>query len=145
MVPDRCAFVSRHLADTYSTWKWTEVHAATGDASVYHCRFDHELTGDPAGQFGAPHASDIEYAFNTLDSRQADWQPGDRETARVMANAFANFIRTGNPSGEGVPAWPEFAKTRQVMYFDAESAAGPAEYDARYELLDEVVNAKSGR
>ena len=30
------------------------------------------------------------------------------------------------------------------MYFDAESAAGPAKHDARYKLLDEVVNAKSG-
>ncbi len=139
------ADLASDLFISYSTWKWIEVHAATGDAAVYRYRFDRVLPGDPAGQFGAPHASDIEYAFNTLDSKQADWQPGDRETARVMANAFANFIRTGNPNGDGVPEWPEFAKSGQVMYFDAESAAGPAEHDARYELLDEVVNTKSGR
>ena len=98
---------------------------------------------DPSGakSFGAVHAVDIEYAFNTLDSKKADWQPADRETARTMATYFANFVKTGNPSGPGVPEWPEFGKTRQVMHIDALSKAAPEMNRARYEFLDSVAAA----
>ena len=83
--------------------------------------------------------SDIEYAFNTLDSKKADWQPADRDTARTMAAYFANFVKTGTPNGPGLPEWPEFGKTRQVMRLDAVSRAVPEPGRARYEFLDAYV------
>ena len=55
------------------------------------------------------------------------------------AAAFANFVHTGNPNGPGVPHWPEFGKTRKVMYFDSESKAAPEKFRSRYEFLDTVV------
>jgi len=84
----------------------------------------------------APHASDIEYSFNTLDSKKADWTPEDREAARAMAGYFANFVKTGNPNGPGLPPWPEFGKTREVMVLDAVSKAIPEPGRARYEFID---------
>jgi para-nitrobenzyl esterase len=53
-----------------------------------------------------------------------------------MATYFANFVKTGNPNGVGVPEWPEFGKTRQVMHIDAVSKAVPEQYRPRYEFLD---------
>ncbi len=125
---------------SYSTWKWIEAHVKTGHAPVYRYRFDRDLP-DPKMplSFGAFHAVDIEYAFNTLDSKKADWQPADRQTALTMATAFANFIKTGNPNGPGVPEWPEFGKTRQVMHLDGVSQALPETDRARYEFLDSVA------
>lgn len=98
------------------------------------------IPGDQASRFGAVHAVEIEYAFNTLDSKETDWQPEDRDTARVMATAFANFVKAGNPNGPGVPEWPEFGETRKVMYIDAASKAAPEHDRARYEFLDSVVS-----
>jgi para-nitrobenzyl esterase len=123
----------------YTTWKWINVHAATGKAPVWRYRFDRVVPGDPLGEFGAAHASDIEYAFHTLSSKDANWQAGDRNASETMATAFANFIKTGNPNGAGVPTWPEFGETGKVMYLDASSHAGPAEFDERYEFLDTFV------
>ena len=60
-------------------------------------------------------------------------------TALTLATAFANFVKTGSPNGLGVPDWPEFGKTRQVMYVDAVSKARPEEGRARYEFIDSVV------
>ena len=57
-----------------------------------------------------------------------------------MATTFANFILTGDPNGDGVPEWPEFGETGQVMYFDTESGSAPEEARARYELLDAVTD-----
>jgi para-nitrobenzyl esterase len=140
------AALASDLFISYSTWKWIDVHAQTGHAPIYRYRFDRVLP-DPKvpKSFGAFHAVDIEYAFNTLDSKRADWQPEDRQTALTMARAFANFIKTGNPNGPGVPEWPEFGKTRQVMYLDGVSKAGPEADRARYEFLDSVAAGSAGR
>jgi para-nitrobenzyl esterase len=119
----------------YSTWKWIEVHAKS--APVYRYRFDRALPeANGSNRFGAAHASDIEYSFNTLDSKKADWKPEDRETARAMASYFANFVKTGNPNGPGLPPWPEFGKTHQVMVLDAVSKTIPEPDRARYEFID---------
>jgi para-nitrobenzyl esterase len=122
----------------YSTWKWIEVHAA--HAPVYRYRFDRALLA-PNGmnRFGAMHADDIEYSFATLDSKPAPWTPEDRHASAALATAFANFVKTGNPNGPGVPEWPEFGKTRQVMYVDGVSKAGPEQGRARYELIDQIA------
>jgi para-nitrobenzyl esterase len=121
----------------YSTWKWIEVHSKV--APVYRYQFDRALA-DPSGinKYGAIHASDIEYAFNTLDSKKADWQPEDRQAALTTATAFANFVKTGNPNGVGVPEWPVYGAKRQVMHLDAVSKAAPEAHRARYEFLASV-------
>ena len=134
------ADLASDLFISYSTWKWIEVHAQTGQAPIYRYRFDRVLPeANGSNRFGASHAVDIEYAFNTLDSKTAAWQPEDRQTALTLATSFANFVKTGNPNGPGVPDWPEFGKTRQVMYVDSVSKAGPEQGRARYDFIDSVV------
>lgn len=133
------ADLTSDLFIAHSTWQWLETHIETATAPVYRYRFDRSIPGDPASEFGAVHASEIEYAFNTLDSKDADWRAEDYETARVMATAFANFIKTGDPNGDGVPAWPEFGHSGQVMYLDATSKSGPEIHRERYELLDSLI------
>jgi para-nitrobenzyl esterase len=133
------ADLASDLFISYSTWKWIEVHAHA-QAPVYRYRFDRVLPEtNGSNRFGAAHAVDIEYAFNTLESKTAAWQPEDRQTALTLATSFANFVKTGNPNGPGVPDWPEFGKTRQVMYVDSASKAGPEQGRARYEFIDSVV------
>ena len=133
------ADLASDLFISYSTWKWIEAHLKTGSAPVYRYRFDRALPeANGANRFGAMHASDIEYSFHTLDSKEAAWQPEDRRTEDTMAAYFANFVKTGNPNGPGLPEWPEFGKTRQVMHLDAASKAAPEKHRARYEFLESV-------
>jgi para-nitrobenzyl esterase len=136
------ADLASDLFISYSTWKWIEMHVKTAAAPVYRYRFDRVLP-DPRGakSFGAMHAVEIEYAFNTLDSKKAEWQPEDRQTAQTLATAFAHFVKTGDPNGPGVPKWPEFGKAREVMYIDAVSKAAPEQNRARYEFLDSYAGS----
>ena len=122
----------------YATWKWIEVHKER--APVYRYRFDRALPA-PNGfnRYGAAHASDIEYAFATLDSKPDPWTAEDRRASATMASAFAHFVKTGTPNGPGVPEWPEYGTTRQVMYLDAVSKPGPEQGRARYELIDRIA------
>jgi len=56
------------------------------------------------------HSCELWYTFDSLrDGRPPErrWQAADFETARMTADYWANFIRTGDPNGDGLPYWPE--------------------------------------
>ncbi|HYG82571.1 MAG TPA: carboxylesterase family protein, partial [Pyrinomonadaceae bacterium] len=66
------------------------------------------------------------------------WTPDDYKVSEVMQSYFANFIKTGNPNGAGLPNWPaaEGRGEAQVMRLDVESRAEPDKHRARYLFLD---------
>lgn len=70
----------------YNTWKWIELHSATGESPVYRYLFDQHIPtaeGPPASDDpGTPHAMDIEFVFPALDSRALAWSDRDRRGGR---------------------------------------------------------------
>jgi para-nitrobenzyl esterase len=127
----------------YSTWRWLEAQVATGNAPVYRYRFDLGSPGDKNHQaiLGAFHSDEIEYVFNTLDSRpEAVWRPEDRKLADQVGAYWTNFARSGDPNAAGLPTWPTYnaAGGWQVMHLDRTSEARPDTQRDRYLFLDEV-------
>ena len=51
-----------------------------------------------------------------------------------MQAYFVNFIKTGNPNGQGFPPWPAYKPDTnyQRMLIDVTSQAGPEPHRARY-------------
>jgi len=122
-----------------STWKWVEAHAKTGEAPVY--RYHLELAAPPSkfhpGWF-AFHSDDIEYVFGTLDTRpDAVWRPEDRKLSEEMMDYWTNFAKTGDPNGAGLPEWPKFEKTSELIHLDATISSGLDAMRPRYEFLME--------
>jgi para-nitrobenzyl esterase len=129
----------------FGTWQWIEAQVKTGDAPVY--RYHLELAAPPSkfhpGWF-AFHSDDIEYVFGTLDTRPgAEWRPEDRKLSEQMMDYWTNFAKTGDPNGAGLPEWPRYDKTDEVMHLDKESAASADTTRARYEFLMEHKPANS--
>ena len=103
----------------YGTWKWLEAQSRV--APVYRYYFSKArpalTTPAPASTApmnpwdaipaGAPHSTDIEYALGNLPGNSVyAWTADDRTVSATTMAYFVNFIRTGNPNGDGLPAWP---------------------------------------
>jgi para-nitrobenzyl esterase len=151
----------------YGTWKWADVHGRTGGKSVYRYFYARPrppmvpAMGDAApglaggvvrGQNamampparGAVHSAEIEYAMGNLATNKVfAWTPDDFKVSDVMQGYFANFIKTGDPNGPGLPAWPaaNAGDAVKFMRIDVKSGAEPDRYRERYLLLDRLEAA----
>ena len=102
----------------------------------------------PATAPGAVHSADIEYAMGTLDTNQYyDWQKEDYAISKLFLTYYANFCKTGNPNGEGLPRWTAITKENRdaapVMKIDVHSAevASPEKENA-YRTLEKFYKSR---
>ena len=149
----------------FSTWKWSDLHAQTGGKAVYRyfyerprpemraemgaatanlaggvTRNDDATAKRPPAPKGAVHSAEIEYALGNLPTNRVyDWQPEDYKVSQIMQLFFANFIKTGNPNGLGVPQWPAIkaGQPAPVMRIDVHSKAETEKTRDRYMLMNE--------
>ncbi|MBL0156767.1 MAG: carboxylesterase family protein [Bryobacterales bacterium] len=135
----------------FSTWKWIDVQAKTGQPvyRYYYARPRPPMvpvagkpeTSRPAPK-GAVHSAEIEYAMGNLAGNKAfAWTADDQKVSQVMQEFFANFIKTRNPNGAGLPEWPALnaGGAPRVMRIDVETKAVPETHRERYLALDAIA------
>jgi para-nitrobenzyl esterase len=91
---------------------------------------------------GAVHSAEIEYAMGNLATNKVyAWTPEDFQVSKLMQEYFAQFIKTGNPNGPGLPIWPSVKSggPAQVMRIDVESRADLERHRDRYLFLQSLV------
>jgi para-nitrobenzyl esterase len=137
---DEVKLVATHLASDrfigFSTWKWSDMQIKTGKSPVYRYYFEKARPGATAS-----HSAEIEYALGNLPTNKVyNWTTDDFKVSATMQGYFANFIKTGNPNGPGLPEWPA-ANTAgtPVMHINVESKVQPETHRDRYLLLDSRV------
>lgn len=150
---------------SHSTWRWTDVVTRTGAPSTYYYLYTRprpamrpemgnaqaglaggvirnptpSATPPRPGPRGAAHSAEIEYAMGNLATNTVyAWTAEDYQVSRLMQEYFANFIKTGDPNGKGLPAWPLF-KAGQKLVIDVQTRAAPNVERPRYEYLDSLI------
>lgn len=123
------------------TWKWFDLQRRSGAPTYLYqfARVRPPFVSDPAArskEWGAVHSAEIEYALGNLDVNPLyRWDVDDRTTSATMIEYWANFVRSGNPNGVGVPDWPRAsvnpAKIRRQI-LDVRSRSVPFVEQKRY-------------
>ncbi len=88
--------------------KWCEAQAQ--DSFVWF--FDRQLPGDDCGAW---HSSDLWYWFGTLDHCWRPLTDKDRALSDQMVGYLANFCRSGDPNGAGLPKWAPAKGQKEVL------------------------------
>lgn len=76
-----------------------------GRKPVYNYIMSRKVPGDPKGSF---HGSDLYYHFKTMSRSWQDWNGDDFELANITSRMWANYIKTGDPNGPGLPYWAPY-------------------------------------
>jgi para-nitrobenzyl esterase len=128
----------------YSTWKWIDRAAATGGKPVYRYLYGHPrppaVGANAGGQapMGAGHSWEIEYALGNLHTNTVyAWTVDDDKVSATMEGYFANFIKTGDPNGKGLPTWsPMKTMGSEIMVIDVHTHAEKEAHPERYRWMD---------
>ncbi|MDB5110329.1 MAG: carboxylesterase [Mucilaginibacter sp.] len=146
-VPQAATDLASDRFIAYATWKFIDLHSKTNGFPVYRYLFSRKRPPMVNGQdnpnsLGAAHASEIEYALGNLPYNKVyAWTPDDYKVSKTMETYFANFIKTGNPNGEGLATWYGLQSSiPKVMVIDVNSQSQPEKNFKRYVLLDSFFN-----
>ena len=97
--------------------KW----CAEREKASYAWYFDRKLPGDDCGAW---HSSDLWYWFGTLDNCWRPMEEKDRALSAQMATYLCNFVKNGDPNGEGLPYWECAQKSGKKLMRIGEGDSG---------------------
>lgn len=121
---------------------------ANNDSNVFAFYFNHALPGRNAEFYGSGHSSELWYFFNSMRAAagQRLWTDADYRLGETMSTYLANFVKQGDPNGEGLPQWPQPVDGPAFVRF-ADGYAYPVEttpYPARDAINRAVVLGANG-
>ena len=90
------------------------------------------------GRLSAWHSGEEVYCYNNIPADSKLYNESDRALADLFSDYFANFIRSGDPNGEGLPAWEESRDGTNVMLLGDEQKMSADPYLPIDGILDRM-------
>lgn len=90
----------------FQNYTWARMQTEKGQNNAYLYFFTRVPPGEP--NYGAFHSAEFSYALHTLRNWNRPFEQVDYDLENSMSDYWVNFVKTGNPNGEGLPEWPIF-------------------------------------
>jgi len=86
--------------------------AGFSKSKAYLYEFSHVPVDKPGfPNYGAFHTSEVPFALHTLHLWKRPWREIDFEVEKSMNGYWINFVKKGNPNGDGLPEWSSYDKS----------------------------------
>ena len=126
----------RNWADIYSAFFFTYGHAVWERQSSGIPSYEYLFTRKN-GSLGDWHSGEEVYFYGNIPADSDLYNEADRELSETMQRYFVNFIRTGNPNGEGLPEWPaNTGAENRLLVLDEEIRMEKDPFSPLYPILD---------
>jgi para-nitrobenzyl esterase len=117
---------------------WLRLAARTGKSKSFWYMFS-RVPPNPADR-SAYHGAEIVYVFNNLRVQDWAWTDQDRSTADITSSYWVNFAAAADPNGEGLPRWPAWDESGQMlMNISDRPAAEPAPNPAAVDFFERRI------
>lgn len=125
-------------------WVMAGLQQQTGHSPVYVYNFNFTSSFTPV----PVHTAEVAYVFGKLipgPFHTAATSAADTALSDAMQTYWSNFVRTGNPNGTGLAAWPRYTGAGgQALLIGSTITSGPEEGTARYQFLNSNFRAADG-
>ena len=110
------------LTISEQTWQWLDLQRKVAPAYGYF--FSYTSPYVPV----ASHLVEVPFVFGTLTPQfiigsMKPPEAADRALSETMRSYWVNFATSGDPNGPGLPRWPKFDGTEQLLEFGTAVAA----------------------
>jgi len=109
---------------------WMQLYSAVYFTHGHYCLSREAIrAGEPVweyyfaktnGRLSAWHSGEEVYCYNNIPADSKLYDEADRKLADLFSDYFVNFIRTGDPNGEGLPRWEQSTDGTQLMLLGTE-------------------------
>jgi para-nitrobenzyl esterase len=112
--------------------------AGFSKSKAYIYQFSHVPVDKPDfPNYGAFHTSEVPFALHTLRMWKRPWRDVDFAVEKTMDAYWVNFVKNGNPNGEGVPEWKVYDKSSgNIMEIGDKPELKPGLYKGEFEFLE---------
>ncbi len=122
---DEVLALYRPTTDTEAKTMWVDLYSSVYFTHGHYCLSRQAIAAkEPVweylfaktnGRLSAWHSGEEVYCYNNIPADSKLYDESDRKLADLFSDYFANFIRFGDPNGEGLPAWEQSADGTNVM------------------------------